>query len=359
MKREIWFSGYVHSQGGAGPEMAHLIDLFLQKGVEVHMCVFPWVTDVLDANNPRRRWCDERGVHTHVYEPGIFKDKVLVCFCQNDFMDKLPEIAETGRPRLTIWFNCMTWNHGKEAQYHRDGLIDVFGFQSQYQRQVLLPFLLATGKPVREMEGYLPYFSLRGDNLHTPQFQQRVPGEEFVIGRLSRDDAAKWPGDWWEMCFRISAPQAKKVFAIGYGPEARKKCGDPETQEFAARLNRQWWGYCSNSAQVMNDFWPQINLLLHTWDGFKENYPRALLEAMAAGVPIICDRAGGNPEIVQDGVTGFLVESADEAIYRASQLAWDEALRRRMTLDALHWLQENAANPERAWEAWKPIFDGG
>lgn len=37
----------------------------------------------------------------------------------------------------------------------------------------------------------------------------------------------------------------------------------------------------------------------------------ALLEAMSAGLPVIASRVGGNPEIVQDGVTGLLVAPGD------------------------------------------------
>lgn len=40
-----------------------------------------------------------------------------------------------------------------------------------------------------------------------------------------------------------------------------------------------------------------------------EAFPTALLEAMAAGVPIVASAVGGVPEIVQDGVSGRLVES--------------------------------------------------
>jgi glycosyltransferase involved in cell wall biosynthesis len=42
-----------------------------------------------------------------------------------------------------------------------------------------------------------------------------------------------------------------------------------------------------------------------------EGFSNALLEGMAAGVPCVTTRVGGNAEAVQDGETGFLVEAED------------------------------------------------
>jgi len=44
-----------------------------------------------------------------------------------------------------------------------------------------------------------------------------------------------------------------------------------------------------------------------------EGFSNSLLEAMAAGIPVIATDVGGNPEIVQDGRTGLLVPSRDAA----------------------------------------------
>ena len=47
---------------------------------------------------------------------------------------------------------------------------------------------------------------------------------------------------------------------------------------------------------------------------FAEPFGLAVVEAMACGTPVIATRRGSMPEIVDEGVTGFLVDSVTEAI---------------------------------------------
>jgi glycosyltransferase involved in cell wall biosynthesis len=51
-----------------------------------------------------------------------------------------------------------------------------------------------------------------------------------------------------------------------------------------------------------------------------EGLPLALLEALATGNPIVCTRVGGCPEIVEDGVNGFLVPPRDSSALSAGIL---------------------------------------
>ena len=48
---------------------------------------------------------------------------------------------------------------------------------------------------------------------------------------------------------------------------------------------------------------------LFVLSSFSEGTSMALLEAMAAGVPVAVTRVGGNPEVVLDGETGWVVPS--------------------------------------------------
>lgn len=64
----------------------------------------------------------------------------------------------------------------------------------------------------------------------------------------------------------------------------------------------------------------------------KEGVSNSILESMATATPVIATRAGGSPEIIEDGASGFLIEPSDttELTDRVMQLLDDENLRQEM-----------------------------
>ncbi len=73
---------------------------------------------------------------------------------------------------------------------------------------------------------------------------------------------------------------------------------------------------------------------------FEEGAPLAVLEAQMAGVPVVATRVGGVPEIVEEGVTAFLVPKEDPR-------AMAEALDRALALDRVRWKEQGRAHASR------------
>jgi glycosyltransferase involved in cell wall biosynthesis len=98
------------------------------------------------------------------------------------------------------------------------------------------------------------------------------------------------------------APGAHFVIA-GDGPLRQQL----EAKAHADRLgpNVRFIGYRSDIPALVASF--DTYVLPSLWEGL----PLALLEASAQGLPIVASSVGGNPEVVEHGVNGFLAPPAD------------------------------------------------
>lgn len=123
--------------------------------------------------------------------------------------------------------------------------------------------------------------------------------KDFIVGIVARLDAIKNHSTLFK-AFKIVAlthPFVKMV-VIGDGPEA-------ERLKSEAVVNIQFLGYRSDT-----------DVLMHCFDvfvlpSFNEGISNTILEAMASGLPVIASNVGGNPELVKNGVNGFLVDPGD------------------------------------------------
>jgi glycosyltransferase involved in cell wall biosynthesis len=80
---------------------------------------------------------------------------------------------------------------------------------------------------------------------------------------------------------------------------------------------------------------------IYALPSYNEGLPMSVLEAMAAGLPVVTTPVGGIPEAVTDGVEGYLVEPGNVAALasRLTELLQDDALASRMGQAARHKIQ--------------------
>jgi glycosyltransferase involved in cell wall biosynthesis len=124
-------------------------------------------------------------------------------------------------------------------------------------------------------------------------------------------------------------------------------------RQAAAGMPVEFAGWVTDVYAAMSNL--DLLLVPSVWP---EPNPRVVLEAFAAGLPVIAFHAGGLPEIVEDGRTGFLCENVEEMARLSIELlqgdqarlecistAARESWRRRFTLE--RWQQQILAEIER------------
>lgn len=154
-----------------------------------------------------------------------------------------------------------------------------------------------------------------------------VKGQRFLIDALHRLMHAAGPTD-----AANNLRNGLRLHLIGDGPdEVRlrqqvKQLGLDDVVVFEGRRNRHEIIQLLGQADVL------VAPSVPTTDGRREGIPVVLMEAMASAIPVISSRLSGIPELVTDGIHGFLTDPGDvDALCRAIQtLCADPGLREHM-----------------------------
>jgi len=149
--------------------------------------------------------------------------------------------------------------------------------------------------------------------------------DQIAVGQVSKLWEGKGHEDIINACPMIftDVPNCR-IFFIGDGPIREKL----EEIVFKNGLQERitFLGHCDNIAEVTSAL--DIAVLASHYEGMG----RVILEAMAAGLPVVATRVGGIPDLVVDRETGFLVEphSPEQLAQAIVFLASDPGLRKQM-----------------------------
>lgn len=153
-----------------------------------------------------------------------------------------------------------------------------------------------------------------------------IGADERVVTQVGNFKPQKAPLDFVAMAaeVRTRAPESRFIM-VGDGPLL------PRARELAERLGL-------GDGILFPGWWDDVPALLAATDVFvlasrHEGLPRAVVEALAAGVPVVATSVDGTAEVVRPGRNGFLVPPGDvtglaEGVCR---LVLDGPLRRRMS----------------------------
>jgi len=144
-----------------------------------------------------------------------------------------------------------------------------------------------------------------------------LPARAPLVAMLSRLEHKKGVEDFLDAAARIASTRDDAYFLIigDNGFEHRREYRRQlETRAERLGLARRvvFLGFRLDVPRLLSQ------VAVSVLPSLSEGLSNTLLESMAAGVPVVATRVGGNPEIVEDGRTGWLVPPGDpDAIARA------------------------------------------
>jgi glycosyltransferase involved in cell wall biosynthesis len=163
-----------------------------------------------------------------------------------------------------------------------------------------------------------------------PVYRERLRGLlprrcQRIVGAAGRLSPEKGFGVLVEAAVRVVHEDRSAGFVLfGDGPLREDLC----RAIAAAGLSDRF--VLAGFREDLDRFVPFFDLL--ALPSYTEGLPNVVLEALAAGVPVVATAVGGTPEVVEDGVTGYLVPPGDAAVLaeRILDLLAFEANRRRL-----------------------------
>ncbi len=190
-------------------------------------------------------------------------------------------------------------------------------------------------KPISEIEGYWELRNKLG-----------IPADAKVIGSFQKDSngwnekkdiTPKWvknPEAFIETVKRIHRQYGGKIYVLLLG--ANRSYVKKQLSEHGIPFKHI---YLKNYKDVAQ-YYRTIDIYLIT--SRSEGMPKAILESMASGIPIISTRVGISPEIIQNGVNGFIVDIDDTAgmTNYALDILNSDSLARRLRVGGIDTAEE-------------------
>ena len=194
---------------------------------------------------------------------------------------------------------------------------------------------LSVHRPIDVIPNFLDCSIYR--RMAVPELRRRYVGADEgtrIVMHLSNFRPVKRIDSVVEVFARIAAKVPAVLLLAGDGPEV------PTARRVARQLGV---AHLVQLLGAQEDVLPLLSIAdLFLLPSAQESFGLAALEAMACEVPVVASNAGGLPEVIQHGITGFLHPVGDVDAMAASGVALltDDTLRQRVTDAAVRIVRE-------------------
>ena len=181
--------------------------------------------------------------------------------------------------------------------------------------------------------------------------EMSVGDQQFVWLAVGRFEVAKDYPNMLRAFGDVRAREPRAVLVI-VGQGSLQAEAEALTAELGLRNAVRFLGARDDVPAVMSA--ADGYVMSSAWEGM----PMVLLEAAAAGLPIVATAVGGNGEVVRDGESGFLVPARDSGVLRAGMLrlmALPEEQRRTMGERGREHVRANYGL-QRVAERWERVY---
>jgi glycosyltransferase involved in cell wall biosynthesis len=155
----------------------------------------------------------------------------------------------------------------------------------------------------------------------------------FFLGRLCEE---KDPFFFIDLAANLSrVTSGFSAALIGDGP-LYSSCR-AKIEELNMRNNIEMYGFLRNPYPLLKN--ASILVMPSRWEGFG----LVALEAMCLGVPVLARPVGGLKSIISESGGGFLCDTTEQFIERASKILRDSEFRQKIGEKGQSWVSENLA----------------